>query len=168
MEGQNRVKAMSLIHQKLYQNENLASINFADYAKELAEELATIYKSPAKIVTQIEAQDGTTDFDIDTAVPLGLIRNELISNAYKYAFEASLEGINGINLKRKEDRSYKPTVADNGHGLPIDFEFHKAKSVGVRLVRRLAKQLYGEVEYQFTDDANFVITFKNTLQKRAV
>jgi len=55
MEGQNRVKAMSLIHQKLYQNENLASINFADYAKELAEELATIYKSPAKIVTQIEA-----------------------------------------------------------------------------------------------------------------
>jgi two-component sensor histidine kinase len=167
MEGQNRVKAMALIHQKLYQNENLAAIDFSDYAKQLIKELAILYPSAKGVSTNVQAKDNT-QFDIDTAIPLGLILNELISNAYKYAFEGKESGELNVSLKALEGGKHLLTVEDSGVGLPEGFEFSKAKSLGLRLVRRLAKQLYGEVEYTHNQGVRFAITFTDTAQRKVV
>lgn len=167
MEGQNRVKAMSLIHQKLYQNEDLATIDFAEYTGQLTKELTALYPSAAKVKTSVDAVTAA-HFDIDTAVPLGLILNELVSNAYKYAFNETDEGALNITVETLGGGRHRLTVSDNGKGLPEDFDFAKAKSLGLRLVRRLAKQLYGSVDYQGGQGAKFVIMFTETLQRKAV
>tara|TARA_A100000171_G_C2139523_1_gene153635 strand:- start:5677 stop:7629 length:1953 start_codon:yes stop_codon:yes gene_type:complete len=166
MEGQNRVKAMALIHQKLYQNENLATIDFAEYAEQLMGELASIYSDSNGVKTSVKAGK-KTHFDIDTAIPLGLILNELISNAYKYAF-AEGKGEIKVSLESLENGKHQLTVTDSGQGLPADFDLSKAKSLGLRLVRRLSKQLYGTAEYYFEQGSKFIITFTDTLERKSV
>ncbi len=167
MEGQNRVKAMSLIHQKMYQNNHLASIDFAEYAENLMKELSTIYDSSKGVKTTVVAIDPIM-LDIDTAIPLGLILNELTSNAYKYAFGVSESGELKVEFHALSEGRHKMIVSDTGEGLPEDFEFDKAKSLGLRLVRRLAKQLYGTVEYKSQNGAQFIINFKEALRSRKV
>ncbi|PIQ47159.1 MAG: hypothetical protein COW03_16500 [Cytophagales bacterium CG12_big_fil_rev_8_21_14_0_65_40_12] len=167
MEGQNRVKAMALIHQKLYQNENLATINFEEYANMLVGELGTIYNKKADVNTVVNG-GSTSEFDIDTAIPLGLILNELISNAYKYAFNNGEQGTLSVSINSLGEGKHQLTVEDNGGGLPDSFDFQKAKSLGLRLVRRLAKQLYGSVEYSNIGGAKFVVNFTDTLQRKAI
>lgn len=167
MEGQNRVKAMALIHEKLYQNENLATINFEEYARLLMAELATIYQSDNQVKTEVKS-GSLTEFDIDVAVPLGLILNELISNAYKYAFSDNQVGTLSISIEPIGEDQHQLIVADNGEGLPKDFDFAKAKSLGLRLVRRLAKQLYGKVEYSNDAGARFVVSFSTDNLRKAV
>ena len=167
MEGQNRVKAMALIHQKLYQNENLSTINFEDYANMLIGELGAIYNVKDDVKTVVNG-GVASDFDIDTAVPLGLILNELISNAYKYAFNGEEQGALSVSINSLGEGKHQLIVEDNGGGLPDSFDFQKAKSLGLRLVRRLAKQLYGNVEYSNIGGAKFVINFTDTLQRKAI
>jgi two-component sensor histidine kinase len=166
MEGQNRVKAMSLIHQKLYQNENLAAIDFKEYAELLIVDLATIFKKTDHIQVEVNGH-GNTLYDIDTAVPLGLILNELISNAYKYAFE-EVSGKISVVIQSLDSGEHQLTVSDTGGGLPEGFDFLKAKSLGLRLVRRLAKQLYGRVDYTYDHGSSFVIIFRDTLDRKAL
>lgn len=167
MEGQNRVKAMGLIHQKLYQNDDLATIDFGEYVGQLMKELAALYPEAKGVKTRIDAQEATR-FDIDTAVPLGLILNELISNAYKYAFTGAEKGELTVSVESVGEGKHRLTVTDSGAGLPEGFDLSKAKSLGLRLVRRLAKQLYGSVTYSHVEGAEFVINFTETLQRRAV
>lgn len=167
MEGQNRVKAMALIHQKLYQNEDLATINFAEYAENLMKELATLYPSAKGVKTNI-VSNGATEFDIDTAVPLGLILNELVSNAYKYAFEESGRGELNVSVEALGEGKHQLTVSDSGAGLPEGFDFEQAKSLGLRLVRRLARQLYGSVQYIEESGAKFVVSFSETQLRKVV
>jgi len=167
MEGQNRVKAMALIHQKLYQNEDLATIDFAEYAEQLMKELASIYPDSNAVNTSVKAT-GKTQFDIDTAIPLGLILNELVSNAYKYAFEGKGSGELNVSVQSLGDGKHQLTVSDSGAGLPEGFDFKKAKSLGLRLVRRLAKQLYGSVEYRWDDGSQFTIQFSDTDIRKAI
>ena len=167
MEGQNRVKAMALIHQKLYQNENLATIDFAEYAEQLSQDLANIYSTSGKVNTAINV-DGEVKFDIDTAVPLGLILNELISNSYKYAFGEKKEGALEVSIASKGEGRHQLTVADNGHGLAKGFDIESAKSLGLRLVNRLAEQLYGSVEYSGSEGAKFVINFEESIRRSPV
>ncbi len=167
MEGQNRVKAMALIHQRLYQNKDLSTIDFAEYAKNLLSELGGIYEMTKNVKTNVIAS-GNTHFDIDTAIPLGLILNELICNAYKYAFKGSSEGELRVHLDEHENGKYKLVVSDNGKGLPEGFDAKKAKSLGLRLVRRLSRQLHGEFEYINQQGAKFVIGFTDTLHRKAV
>lgn len=165
MEGQNRVKAMALIHQKLYQNEDLATIDFAEYAEQLMTELATIYPSASGVRTHVKTTD-KVNFDVDTAIPLGLILNELISNAYKYAFADQEPGEINVSIESLGKGKHRLTVSDNGLGLPEEFDLSKAKSLGLRMVRRLAKQLYGTVTYSKEAGAKFVINFTDTLERR--
>lgn len=167
MEGQNRVKAMALIHQKLYQNEDLATIDFAEYAENLMKELASIYPVAKSVKTEVKAE-GEVQLDIDTAVPLGLILNELISNAYKYAFDGKSTGELHVSVESLGAGKHQLTVVDSGEGLPEGFDPKKAKSLGLRLVRRLAKQLYGSVEYRWEDGAHFVVSFSETQLRKAV
>lgn len=166
MEGQNRVKAMALIHQKLYQNEDLATIDFAEYAQQLLSELATIYKGAEEVKTVVQSSE-SAQFDIDTAIPLGLILNELISNAYKYAFTES-SGELMVSIQPLENGKHQMIVSDSGQGLPQDFDLSKTKSLGLRLVRRLSKQLYGSAEYYYEQGSKFIITFTDTLERRSI
>lgn len=162
-DGQSRVKAMALIHEKLYRNDDIASIDFAEYIEQLSGQIASLYSSHS---VEIHIEAGGHQFDIDTAVPLGLILNELITNSFKYAFNAT-GGQLHISVAKAQD-GYELIVADNGPGLPEDFNLEKAKSLGLRLVRRLSRQLYGKASYTVTNGARFCIQFKDTLQRKEV
>lgn len=163
-DGQSRVRAMALIHEKLYRNDDIASIDFAEYIEQLTGQIASLYSSK-KVDVSIDAKG--YQFDIDTAVPLGLILNELVTNAYKYAF-GETGGELGIAVHVNADKGYILSVIDNGKGLPEDFDFTKAKSLGLRLVRRLSRQLYGNTDYTNNGGAQFAVTFKDTLQRKEV
>lgn len=157
-EGKNRVKSMALIHQKLYQNED-GLIDFNEYTHLLVKELTSLYASNIKVETNIEAEN--MRFDVDTAIPLGLIINELITNAYKYAFVADKTGKLNITIIRLDNKNYKLTVSDNGQGLDSNFDIKKIKSLGLRLVSRLVKQLHGTLTFTKNDGAHFEIIFKD-------
>ena len=164
-DGQTRVQAMALIHQKLYQNEDIGSVSFREYAQQLSTNLANLYASKGEVKVNIEGSDAT--LDIDTAIPVGLILNELISNAFKYAFKETGQGELNVKLKENEPGIFEMTVSDSGPGLPQDFSFSKARSLGLRLVRRLSKQLYGTSNYRFDGGSWFSVTFKDTQLRRA-
>ncbi|MGB0523331.1 MAG: tetratricopeptide repeat-containing sensor histidine kinase [Flammeovirgaceae bacterium] len=164
-DGQNRVKAMALIHQGLYQNEDMATIKFREYAEQLFHQLSSIYANGNDVSCQVDAPD--IELDIDTAVPLGLILNELVTNAFKYAFTDIEQGKIELALAQ-DDHSFELTVRDNGKGLPENFNWKKSKSIGLRLVRRLSKQLYGSFSYEFQDGAYFSIKFQDTWARKQV
>ncbi|MCM5663582.1 tetratricopeptide repeat-containing sensor histidine kinase [Galbibacter mesophilus] len=138
-EGKSRVKAMALIHQKLYQNEDLSVIKMQEYIESLAASIQSVYKqSGYRIKLHINAE--TADLDVDRAIPIGLILNELISNSFKYAFKESKEGNIFINLN-KEGEQYLFEYKDDGCGLPEDFDIKSSGSMGMNLISRLANQL---------------------------
>ncbi|QOD60135.1 sensor histidine kinase [Polaribacter haliotis] len=157
-EGKNRIKSMALIHQKLYQNET-GLVNFDDYIQLLTKELSAIYGSDNSVKTTISSTD--MSFDVDTAIPLGLIINEIITNSYKYAFRNDKENKLSITINKEKNSDYKLTIEDNGPGLSNNFDVKKAKSLGLRLVNRLVKQLQGTVNQTNKNGAKFEILFKD-------
>lgn len=165
-DGQSRVQAMALIHQNLYQNQDIGSISFEEYANQLVKQLASVYEKENRVEVELKSKE--TYFDIDTAIPIGLILNELVSNAYKYAFKEDTKGKLNIRLEEIREGEYALTVSDNGAGLPSDFKVEKTKSLGLRLVHRLSRQLYGQVEYLHEQGAMFRILFKDTNQRKLV
>jgi two-component sensor histidine kinase len=165
-DGQSRVKSMALIHHKLYQHENIATINIKEYIGQLFDQImATLTATPPNLVLEIDEE---VSFDIDTAIPLGLILNELLTNACKYAFEEGKEGELSICLEQKTAGDYSLKVKDNGNGMPADFNLAKARSLGLRLVRRLSKQLLGKATYKNDNGACFCIEFKNTALRKTI
>lgn len=163
-DGQNRLRSMAIIHQKLYQNKD-GLIDFNDYITLLVKELTSLYASDKKIEVHIDINK--IFFDIDTAIPLGLIINELVTNAYKYAFKEEKEGKLNISIdKSAEDYTLK--VYDNGSGLNTKLNFEKIKTTGLRLVTRLVKQIHGNIRYQNGGGAYFIITFKDTSARKKI
>lgn len=160
-EGQNRVKAMALIHQKLYQTEQLSEIDFQEYTEQLVSHLSTAFGQSNKKIRSI-VNGSAIKLDIDTAIPLGLILNELITNAYKYAFQGANGGDLKIELLRDGDHFYKLHVADSGNGFPVDFSEEKLNSLGIKLVRMLTEQLDGTLKISNEPGANFYIRFKES------
>lgn len=155
-EGQSRIKSMSLIHQKLYSEDNLSRINMKEYIEELSSFLFKSYK-PGESVTQLIESDDIM-LDVDTAVPLGLIINELISNALKYAFEPEQEGEISIRL-HQESSAYALHISDTGKGLPEDFD--QGQSMGMKLVTILVDQIDGEMKIDRSHGTFFIIKFKD-------
>lgn len=163
-EGQNRVRSIALIHQRLYQRENLAAIEFGGFAEDMISQVSGIFKIPGqKIVTDIVVPE--TLLDIDTAVPLGLIMNELVTNSFKYAFTLNKEGLIRIRLSSPKQGNYTLVYFDNGPGLPIHFDLKKSKSLGLRLIQRLSTQIGGSAQYSSPEGGMFVITFKNAFTR---
>ncbi len=159
-EGQSRVQAMSLIHQNLYQSEHINQVDIENYLKELVSYLSNMFAGPQQDIS-IEVQAEKLQFDIDTAIPLGLIVNELVSNAYKYAFSENKKGSIEISIKPLNDTDYELHVKDNGRGLPDDFEPSKTKSLGLKLVKILSKQLRGNLRSVSDKGAEFIVSFKD-------
>lgn len=164
-EGQSRVKAMALIHHKLYEKDDLSGISLNEYTEQLMQQVASIYPTSKGVKTEVTGE--TLYLDIDTAVPMGLILNELVSNAFKYAFSEG-PGLLQVEIGKVDAHEYLMVVKDNGPGLPENFNFAKAKSLGLRLVSRLGKQLYGRVDYEYSEGAIFRIHFKDTLQRKSI
>ncbi|MEP2024457.1 MAG: histidine kinase dimerization/phosphoacceptor domain -containing protein [Reichenbachiella sp.] len=153
-EGQSRIKSMSLIHQKLYNQDELSRINMKEYIDELSGFLFNSFKPGDKIKQIVESEDIL--LDVDTAVPIGLIINELISNALKYAFLHAEEGQISISLKNLGN-GCQLQVADTGHGLPEGFD--QKQSMGMRLVHILVDQLNGELQIDQSKGTLFTIFF---------
>lgn len=158
-ETQNRIKAIALVHQKLYQSHNIGKINFSHYLQELVEEQAAVFFDKDKIIKKIIDVPETVNLNIDVAVSLGLITSELITNAFKYAFNSGKENILNISLIEEGKGSYKLIIKDNGEGLPLEFEKGEKESLGMDLVKILADQIKGSLTYQFNDGAEFAVSF---------
>ena len=163
-EGQERVRAIALIHQNLYQNENLTDIDFNDYTTLLTNEIQRIY--PASYEVTIDIDIANMNFDVDTAIPLGLILNELITNAFKYAFVNKKDNRISISIMEEKEDNYLLTVMDNGIGPAAGIDISNTANLGLRLVKRLAKQLHGSLNYKCENGCIFQIVFKDTNQRR--
>ncbi|MFI0426732.1 MAG: tetratricopeptide repeat protein [Flavobacterium sp.] len=160
-EGQSRVQAMSLIHQNLYQSEHVNKVDVENYLKELAAYLSKMYRGDSdEILVAINTKG--LQFDFDTAIPLGLIVNELVSNAYKHAFKDSIKGNIWIEIQALNDVDYELKVSNNGNKLPLDFDIAKSKSLGLKLVTILSKQLRGSFKNESTNSKTVcVVVFKD-------
>ena len=143
-EGQNRVKSMALIHQKLYQEDNLTGITISDYIENLAESLYSSYGVDRDRI-DLNLSVEKLNLDVDTTIPLGLIINELISNTLKYAFPEDRTGQLSISLKQSES-CLMLLVKDNGVGLPKDLNWKESPSFGLKLVSALAEKLKASLE----------------------
>ena len=156
---QNRLKAMSLVHEKLYRSSDLAHIDFNDYMKSFLDELLQSY-SIARDKIGIKTGLEGAFLDIGSAITLGLIINELVTNSVKYAFPGDRKGEIRIVLHRVSDNMMELVVSDNGISLPEGMDFRKTESLGLQLVNLLVeKQLKGSIELNMTGGTEFRIKF---------
>jgi len=157
-ESQDRVKTMARIHEELYRSKDLARIDFAKYTRGLATNLVRSFGTGVRL--EVDIND--VYFAIDTAIPCGLIINELVSNCLKYAFPEGQPGEIQIGLRTNGDDRFTLTIRDNGVGFPTDLDFQKTTSLGLQLVNTLAKQLKGTIQLDRDSGTAFVITFAAT------
>ncbi|HIG56155.1 MAG TPA: PAS domain S-box protein [Candidatus Latescibacteria bacterium] len=157
-DAQNRVRTMVLVHEKLYQTDNLARIDMADYIAELVTDLMDSYEREANSV-DLTIDVEQVALDVDLAVPCGLILNELVSNAFKHGFPVGRKGEVRIVLKGDADGELVLKVADDGAGMSADLDLAKTKSLGLKLVQVLVVQIRGRLEVQREGGCAFVIHF---------
>lgn len=157
-EGKNRINSMALIHKKLYENDDLIMF-FDEYLVKLVNDLTEMYgkKEALKIQTNIPH----IAFDIDTAIPLGLIVNELVTNALKYGTDHNLPELS-VSIEKDQDSTYTLHVQDNGVGIPDHLNVKTLRSLGLQLVQGLSKQLQGSFKMINQNGAHFIVTFKDT------
>lgn len=159
--SQHRMHAMSLIHQKLYQSNNLANIDMSWYIFELISYMKECFDTGEKINFVLDTEK--VYLDVAQAVPLGLIINEAINNAIKYAFPENRKGEVIIRLKKTEGNNYLLLIADNGVGLPEDFEKTERNSLGMNLMMGLSDQIDGIFDIKTDKGLKIKITFtRNT------
>ncbi len=156
-ESQHRVKSMALVHEILYQSRDIASVNFSKYVKQLVASLQQSYGARGADVT-IVVQVAAVSFDIDKAIPCGLIINELVSNAVKYAFPKR-KGTITVSLTKNRRRAFVLTVKDDGIGFARTGVPRSAASLGLNLVQALTDQLKGTLEITNKRGSTIVITF---------
>jgi two-component sensor histidine kinase len=149
---------MSFIHETLYRTTDFSSINFSEYIKSLSHNLIQSYRLQNCTVDFVADID-TIEMSIDQSIPCGLIVNELVSNALKYAYKDRKKGKLIIELKEKGNQvSLK--ISDDGVGLPENFKYEKNDSLGVQLVYSLTEQLDGTIEVNSEKGTSFLITFE--------
>ncbi|HEY9625817.1 MAG TPA: PAS domain-containing protein [Coleofasciculaceae cyanobacterium] len=158
LESQHRVKSIALVHEKLYQSEDLAKINFSDYLHSLVATLFDSYKTASNHITRTVQVDDI-ELNIDTAIPCGLIVNELISNALKYAFPDDRDGEVRLDFHAQDPNQWVLSVKDTGIGIPEHIDLQKTRSLGLKLVRGFAEQLEGSVEINCSQGTLISITF---------
>jgi len=153
-----RIRSMALIHEHLYRSDNLDLIPLGSYLHSLATIITSTFSgNRVTIVTDLDQ----ADVSIETALPVGLIANELLTNAFKYAFPGNREGVIHIILRKDTDEIYTLTIKDNGVGLPDNFSLDSEKSLGMFIVRLLTEQLDGELAIDRQEGTTFVVRFRN-------
>ena len=158
-ESQNRARSMALIHELLYQSSDLKRINFGTFIKTLTNELFKIYIANQDLIElNIDVKEEVM-VDINTAIPLGLIVNELVSNSMKHAFPDGRRGEIKISFKQL-DYKYTLIVEDDGTGLPKGIDFKSTNSLGLRIVNSLTEQIDGELTLDNSMGSKFIIKFE--------
>ncbi|MDQ1255232.1 MAG: hypothetical protein QG646_4511, partial [Euryarchaeota archaeon] len=164
-ESQDRVISMALIHEELHKGGEIDKLNFSHYIKKLAENLFLTYRLGNEGISLDTDIEKDIFFDMDTAVPLGIIINELVSNSLKYAFTGKDKGEIQIKLHRHENGEidcgtfFTLTVSDNGIGIPEDLDIENLDRLGLQLVTTLVEQLDGELELNRGNGTEFIIRF---------
>ena len=154
--SQNRVQSMGIIHQKLYQGENLGSIEMKDYFLNLSEGILDTFNAEDRV--KIECAMDNLELDVDTAVPIGLIVNELLTNALKYAFPQEQQGVINISLEKDTEQNLKLQVRDNGVGKTNGLA-PKGTGFGSQLVKLLTRQLNGTMTERNEDGTHIEFDF---------
>jgi PAS domain S-box-containing protein len=157
-ETQNRVKSMSMIHERLYRSADLKNVNFSEYIRTLATQLFSSYEATGeRVKLSINVPDMSVD--VNTMIPCGLIMNELVSNALKHAFPGERDGRLKIEVFH-EGGMYTLSVKDNGVGVPPDLDIHSTRTLGMQIINSLTRQLGGTVELVREGGTEFRITFR--------
>jgi PAS domain S-box-containing protein len=162
----NKINAMSMVHEKLYHSKDLSRINLKDYLQDL---VALLRKSlgyeTGKISSRFELED--VFLAIDTAIPLGLVINELITNAFKHAFKNNNNYELFIKLRRNTKGTVKLFIGDNGSGIPADMDLRRSNSMGLQTVFALIEyQIKGKISYENKNGLQWYIEFKDIYTKR--
>lgn len=159
-DSQNRIRSMSLIHEKLYGSEDLAHIDIRDYINDLTRYIFQFHKTVTDNV-ELKIEIENIWLGIDTAIPCGLIINELVSNSLKHAFPENRQGEIRVTLRKTDEGEIELIISDNGIGIPEGLDISSTKTLGLLLVNTLAKeQLQGKIELDRTKGTKFRITFK--------
>jgi len=156
-DSRNRVRTMSLIHEMLYSNENISMIDFEHYIKKLIRYLLETHGSAKNTICTIKAHD--IHLPIDLAIPCGLIATELITNSLKYAFPDMKKGEIVVEMRRQNNGFITFAIHDNGLGFPPGFDTQGSTTLGMNLVKSLAKQLGGEARFFNDQGAYFSLSF---------
>ena len=172
--SRNRVRSMALVHERLYQSKNMTKIDFAEYIRDLTDSLFCFYGvNLNRVKLRIDAEGVL--LNINSAIPLGLIINELVSNSLKYAFPRGKKGEISISLRSDNGGSGLPgrpeftlTVGNNGVGFPRDLNFRETKSLGLQLVVALVDQIGGTIELDRTNGVRFKIRFTEPKPKEEI
>jgi two-component sensor histidine kinase/ligand-binding sensor domain-containing protein len=157
-EAQTRIKSMSFVHQKLYEAENLSEINFSSYLNELATDIQEGYKTPNENI-DLSINSEEINLPVNVAIPLGLIVNELVVNAFKYAFSYRKQGTIYIDFRRASPTQVILIVRDNGSGLEDLNVVDRSSGLGFQLVNLFTKQLEGDFKWNNEEGAFFQIRF---------
>mgnify|MGYP003638277477 FL=1 len=157
-ESQDRIKSMSIIHESLYQSNDFSKINFSEYIVSLSKNLVHSYSYLDKSI-DLDHKIEEVSLNLDTSIPCGLIVNELVSNALKYAFKDRLEGKIKINLSI-DKKNVVLVVSDDGVGFPKNINFRDTNSLGLQLVNTLVEQIDGTIEMNSKKGTTYTIIFK--------
>lgn len=141
--SEQRMNSVALIHQKLYQSDNVMTVNMSDYIDELLGYLANCFNLDGVVIFQKDVDN--IELEVNLAVPIGLILNEAVTNSIKYAFGSIGNGLIKISLKTAGAHKYLLSVSDNGQGLPADFDLQQTHSMGFNLMKGLSKQIGGKL-----------------------
>ncbi len=164
MESKNRIRAMALVHEKLYQSQNLSRIDFTDYISSFLTYMNECYNlNPEKITIHLDADKRPHYFKIDTAIPCGLILNELVSNSCKYAFPEDRIGniylYFGVEKYSENVDQFILQVSDDGIGIPAEIDIKKTDSLGLQLLEMLGCQIGGNLVLDRTNGTKFTLSF---------
>jgi PAS domain S-box-containing protein len=156
--SQQRIRSIALIHENLYLSDDLGQIDFSKYLRNLTSHLSSINAADAKGINFKISADNIF-LDINRAIPCGLLLNELITNALKYAFPEETKGEIKIDLERHKKNKLRLSIADNGIGFPKGLDFRKTESLGLQLVNSLISQLNGTIKMQQKAGTKFTLVF---------
>ena len=161
-DSQSRVRAMALVHERIYRSPNIAEISLKDYLNYLTKQIISFYNIPPDLIKITVTMDDIIT-DIDTVIPMGLIMNELISNSLKHAFPDGSKGTASIECFPEGADMLRCVYHDNGIGLPAGFDWKNSETLGLRLVNNLVDQLNGTIDVGTGEGTTFIITIQ---QKR--
>lgn len=158
--SQYRINSMAMIHEMLYKSQNLSKINFDSYATKLIEELIMSMKGKDHNI-EFKSNIPEINLNIDTAIPLGLLINEIITNSLKYGIRKDLRPELHLNIKRAKQNNYIMLIGDNGSGFDENINFINTNSLGLTLIHKLTTQLQGSIEMDSKrSGTNYIINFQ--------
>jgi PAS domain S-box-containing protein len=158
-ESQSRVRAMALVHERIYRSHNISDIDLKEYLNFLTKQIFSFYNiQHSRIVITVTMDD--IPVDIDTVIPVGLIMNELVSNSLKHAFTDGRNGIISIECMRQEPDTLRFIYHDNGVGFPFGFDWKNTESLGLRLVNNLVDQLNGTIDMGTGEGTTFIVDIR--------